>query len=824
MADTENFTMTANQKQLLLQAISEDDIAAIANVIRNINDRNTGTQVPYPDDSLVPPQGATYSPDYTGPRVDLYPPITSGTGRNNPNVPVNPESGVIIDTEPRIIDPDAPRITQLDIFDPLMRATFWNDIEEMRRLLAAGVDVNKASQLGTRPLHLVQSKEAADLLIENGADVNVKDNKGRTPLHAVHNKEAVEVLLRAGADAKAKDDEGRTPLFTATKDTIPLLIEAGAEINAQDDNGKTALHELIVYNRDAAIALIRAGADVNIKDDDGRTPIFERNYGVDTLEEFIKAGADLTVQDEKGNTPLHAVLGSWDSPEKIELMLKSGADVNAQNEDKNTALHLAHSFYDIQKLIEGKADCCIKNEKGNTPLMEKLANGDAGIDTIVLLAEQDYSNLDEATKRKQDEMLEEWANRDPANRAALNRINDPLRNLSELDRRLFEALEQGRTQEVASLIEQGANVNATDREGNSPLHKATTAEQTNLLIEAGADVKAKNKEGETPLHTAKTAEQIAMLIEAGADVNAQDNKGKTPLHNAQTWNQVNKLLQSGATVDVRDQDGNTPLHIGDKSAGAMRLLIGAGIDVNAKNNEGQTPLHMAKNIHETRLLIDGGADVNMADNKGNTALHYARNINQARLLVASGADVKALNADNQTALMRLIEEYKRGGNDVYAMFRMRALIDYLAQQDYTGLDPAIKEQQDMMLDTLDGRMPEVRELPYPAIYNRQGQVNPNGISEPAYSGVTPSPEGPTWSATDVAPAPTPEPSRSEYPTQPTGLLRAIESGSNQFGEIEQDNVDKFRPGDIRRQIREAARTGGDVSPTPSVYEGIHRDD
>jgi len=72
-----------------------------------------------------------------------------------------------------------------------------------------------------------------------------------------------------------------------------------------------------------------------------------------------------------------------------------------------------------------------------------------------------------------------------------------------------------------------------------PLHLAAKnrTEAVKTLITAGADVNARNNNGETPLHCAvyegsHKKEAIKILIAAGADVNMKGNDGITPLQMA----------------------------------------------------------------------------------------------------------------------------------------------------------------------------------------------------------------------------------------------------------------------------------------------------
>ena len=80
---------------------------------------------------------------------------------------------------------------------------------------------------------------------------------------------------------------------------------------------------------------------------------------------------------------------------------------------------------------------------------------------------------------------------------------------------------------VRLLVQAGANVNARDKEGNTPLHETFLTDVEEELLKLGADVNARNEDGETPIFTTVDDEAIPLFIEHGADLTILNNKGET---------------------------------------------------------------------------------------------------------------------------------------------------------------------------------------------------------------------------------------------------------------------------------------------------------
>lgn len=197
---------------------------------------------------------------------------------------------------------------------------------------------------------------------------------------------------------------------------------------------------------------------------------------------------------------------------------------------------------------------------------------------------------------------------------------------------LYEAAALGYSHSCKVLLESGSDVNATDKDGNTPLHRAAANNHIatcKLLLDHGAEINSQNADGVTPLHQAARREQretCALLLEHGADVNAKDQWGDTPLHWA-VWYEATQiigvLLHPGADPNVQDEDGRTPLHMAAKRGHkeTCALLLEHGADPDVRNADGRTPLHHASwysGDEICRLFIEYGADIDIEDKWGDT--------------------------------------------------------------------------------------------------------------------------------------------------------------------------------------------------------------
>lgn len=202
------------------------------------------------------------------------------------------------------------------------------------------------------------------------------------------------------------------------------------------------------------------------------------------------------------------------------------------------------------------------------------------------------------------------------NISGLNQMANPYDNL---DNMLYEAVLKGDFEDVRRYVNMGANINSTDKNGNSIIYRMALQRNLNLdqlnsinyLLVKGADANKTNNDGYTPL-TAHLSSNlfnkdfIDRLIKYNAEVNATDFEGYTPLHYAVMNNDldaVTYLIDNGANVNVKNKDSITPLHIAveQKNYDITGQLLHNDADRNTKNINNVSALDMAKKSGDVDL-------------------------------------------------------------------------------------------------------------------------------------------------------------------------------------------------------------------------------
>ncbi|CAM6038727.1 unnamed protein product [Sphagnum compactum] len=469
----------------------------------------------------------------------------------------------------------------------------------------------------------------SSLLQMPGMEVNVQDDRSFTPLDLAIEKGhvgVVELLLQytSTSDLERKHNcSGNTPLHIATKnghvELTNLLLEHANKLhfnkeNANQNGAHLNNEEGHVYEVKGVLEHFESYIKEN--NNNGNTPLhLAIEEGHAKLVQFLLKYCntlDLEVENVAGQTPLHlATLGGHDEVVKV-LLEHAELKLKLKNKDGNMPLHLASlgghvKVVNIMWEHRTKLDLFSKNKDGNT--IFHLATKGGHVEVVKVFMEEYLS------------------------KHLLNRPN------KDWNTPLHLAIEEGHVNVVNTLLEIAGNqlgLNDKNKDENTPLHLATEGGHHSVVTKLLELVTTEKNIGLDPKATNNGQKGANKL-----NVNATNKEENTPLHLAAKEGHVKIVdvmlkFAEKLTINANNIRGNTPLHLaainGHVDVVNKLLELEFEVDLNIRNRQGQSPLHFAtikchpnvvKVLCKTQHLR-----ANLEDGRGKTCLQYAKEHHQ----------------------------------------------------------------------------------------------------------------------------------------------------------------------------------------------------
>ena len=501
---------------------------------------------------------------------------------------------------------------------PLYAACFGNHPEIIKLLTDSGYDVNHQDKEGKTPLHTAFENHLPDLastlISEFGADTSICDLQNWTPLHTAIDRGYLSYaqllskkFFHQDVGTKLSWIQLHAACFRENRHDVHVLLNANADANHVSSAGYTPLHIAVTKrNINLINLLLDQGVNVNSMTIDGQTPlhIAADKGDANIIQNLLRRKADPNLKDARGNTSLHLVVQPKQETKPRLLTTRPRIGVIGHMCVYQT-FYRACSKQTVQAIINLGADVNAVNNRRQTALWLACCDGQVDVTTVLLNRGADPNIVDE--------------NKDSSLHAAMyGHCN-------------IETVQQ--------MIDHGANVNAANKDGTTPLILACSRaqeESVRILLKAKANPNITDGDGDASLHAAIAGDCSHEILQEisyyGVDVNATNKRGRTALLLSCSYGKMDSikvLLRAGADPTIVDDEGFSCLHAavdGRCSKETLQELIAHGSHIDATRKDGTNALLRACSTGQSesvRCLLNAGADVNIAKSDGNTCLHEA---------------------------------------------------------------------------------------------------------------------------------------------------------------------------------------------------------
>lgn len=155
---------------------------------------------------------------------------------------------------------------------------------------------------------------------------------------------------------------------------------------------------------------------------------------------------------------------------------------------------------------------------------------------------------------------------------------------------------------VEALIEKGVDISDINVLGQTALCVAEKADVAKALIKAGIKVDRRDNNGQTALFGAN-AEVTKVLVENGADLNIKDIDGNTPIMHINDREIFDILVKNGASVDVINEEGMNIFMLMHCENLDIEYCLANGVDINHKDRSGNNVLYFLSENNEKEMLF-----------------------------------------------------------------------------------------------------------------------------------------------------------------------------------------------------------------------------